>query len=144
MEVKTFEKLPDEARMIRTEVFMKEQGFKNEFDENDKISIHIVLFDSSSPIATCRVYYSEVRKCYVIGRIAVLKKYRGKNVGSELLKAAEREIVNRNGEAVELSAQVRAEGFYEKNGYVSSKEEYMDEECPHVWMRKNICLSPYM
>ena len=118
MEVKTFKKLPAEAKMIRTKVFMEEQGFHNEFDEKDRISIHIVLFELSEPVATCRIYYSEERQCYIIGRIAVLTDYRGKDIGSKLLKVAEKEILDRNGKAAELSAQVRALAFYEKNGYL--------------------------
>lgn len=136
MEAKIFEKLPMEAKMIRTKVFMEEQGFQNEFDEKDCYSVHIVLFDSSNPIAACRIYHSEQRQCYVIGRLAVLKHYRGMDVGSELLKVAESEIHNRNGDAAELSAQVKAMPFYEKNGYVSLEEFFDDEGCPHVWMRK--------
>lgn len=138
MEAKIFEKLPEEAKMIRTKVFMEEQGFENEFDENDSVSIHIVLFDSSNPVATCRIYHSEERQCYVIGRIAVLKGYRGRDVGSEVLNVAEKEILNRNGDIAELSAQVRAAAFYEKNGYFSLGNIYVDEGCPHVWMRKEL------
>lgn len=138
MEAKIFEKLPEEAKMIRTKVFMEEQGFENEFDENDSVSIHIVLFDSSNPVATCRIYHSEERQCNVIGRIAVLKEYRGMDVGSELLKVAEREIRNRNEDIAELSAQVRAAAFYEKNGYFSLGDIHVDEGCPHVWMRKEL------
>ena len=137
MEVKIFEKLPEEAKMIR-KVFMEEQGFENEFDEKDSISIHIVLFDLSKPVATCRIYYSKERQCYVIGRIAVLKDYRGLNVGSKLLNEAEKEILDRNGSIVELSAQVRASVFYEKNGYYSLDDIHVDEGCPHVWMRKEL------
>lgn len=138
MEVKIFEKLPEEARMIRTKVFMDEQGFKNEFDEIDRISIHIVIFEASSPVAACRIYHSKERQCYVVGRLAVLKDNRGKELGSKLLSAAEKEIISRNGEIAELSAQVRASIFYEKNGYYSLGEYYNDEGCPHVWMRKDL------
>lgn len=139
MEIKIFDKLPEEAKMIRTKVFIEEQGFENEFDETDKNSIHIVIFESSNPIATCRIYDSKERKSYVIGRIAVLKEFRGKSLGNELLKAAEKEIINRGGKAAELSAQVRVSKFYEKNGYDSCEDGYhMDEGCPHVWMRKDI------
>ena len=53
MEVKIFKELTTEAKMIRTKVFMEEQGFHNEFDEKDRISIHIVLFELSKPVATC-------------------------------------------------------------------------------------------
>lgn len=136
--VKVFDKLPVEAEMIRTEVFVKEQGFNKEFDEKDGISVHIVMYDAAAPAAVCRVYHSDKRDCYVIGRIAVLKKYRGKNIGSEILKAAEKEILNRNGDTAELAAQTRAETFYEKNGYSVLDETFDDEDCPHVWMRKKL------
>ena len=74
----------------------------------------------------------------MIGRIAVLKDYRGLNVGSKLLNEAEKEILDRNGSIVELSAQVRASVFYEKNGYYSLDDIHVDEGCPHVWMRKEL------
>ena len=138
MEVKIFKELTTEAKMIRTKVFMEEQGFHNEFDEKDRISIHIVLFELSKPVATCRIYYSGERQCYVIGRLAVLMDYRGKDVGSRLLKVAEKEIVDRNGKVAELSAHARASAFYEKNGYFSLKDVHVDEGCPHVWMRKEL------
>lgn len=51
MKIKIFDKLPEEAKMIRTKVFIEEQGVENEFDETDKNSIHIVIFESSNPIA---------------------------------------------------------------------------------------------
>lgn len=35
-----------------------------------------------------------------------------------------------------LSAQVQAQGFYEKLGYVASGEPYLDEHCPHIHMEK--------
>lgn len=42
MNTKTYTTLPQEAKDIRIEVFMKEQGFENEFDDIDQISSHIV------------------------------------------------------------------------------------------------------
>lgn len=138
MEVKVFKKLSEEAKIIRTKVFMEEQGFENEFDEKDNCSIHIVLFDSSNPAATCRIYYSEERQCYVIGRLAVLKDYCGLSVGRKLLNVAEKEIRNRNGNIAELSAQLRVIEFYKKNGYFSLEDIHIDEGCPHVWMRKEL------
>ncbi|MDX8417600.1 GNAT family N-acetyltransferase [Absicoccus intestinalis] len=138
MEAKIFKTLPKEAERIRKKVFMEEQGFQNEFDETDRISLHVVLLDVSNPVGTCRIYYSEERQCYVIGRIAVLKDHRGRNAGSQLLKAAEKEIRKRKGNRAELLAQVRATPFYEKNRYFSLGDIYMDEGCPHVWMRKEL------
>ena len=138
MEAKIFKTRPKEAERIRKKVFMEEQGFQNEFDETDRISLHVVLLDVSNPVGTCRIYYSEERQCYVIGRIAVLKDHRGRNAGSQLLKVAEKEIRKRKGNRAELLAQVRATPFYEKNRYFSLGDIYMDEGCPHVWMRKEL------
>ena len=138
MEAEIFKTLPKEAERIRKKVFMEEQGFQNEFDETDRISLHVVLLDVSNPVGTCRIYYSEERQCYVIGRIAVLKDHRGRNAGSQLLKVAEKEIRKRKGNRAELLAQVRATPFYEKNRYFSLGDIYMDEGCPHVWMRKEL------
>ena len=54
MNTKTYTTLTQEAKDIRIEVFMKEQGFENEFDKIDTISHHIVVFDEGKPIGTCR------------------------------------------------------------------------------------------
>ena len=56
MVFKTYDFLSDDAKMIRESVFMKEQGFENEFDEIDDIAIHIVLYDNKNPVATCRIF----------------------------------------------------------------------------------------
>jgi len=138
MEIKIFEKLQEDSKYIRRKVFMEEQGFENEFDELDRVCTHILIYESDNAVATCRFYYNEKRQCYAIGRIAVLKEFRGKNYGAELLKAAEGEIMKMQGNCSELSAQVRVAGFYEKNGYVALDEIYDDEGCVHVWMRKEL------
>lgn len=139
MEIKIYEKLPKEAIDIRESVFVKEQGFKNELDDIDDTAKHIVIFDSFlNPIATCRFFYSEERKCYVIGRVAVKKEFRGENLGSELLNFAENEIRKNEANCIELSAQEGSKLFYEKNGYLSTGDFHYDENCLHVWMRKEL------
>lgn len=138
MKIKIYEQLPEDAKYIRRKVFMEEQGFENEFDDIDNMCTHILIYDSANPVATCRFYYNDERQSYVIGRIAVLKEFRGKNYGAELLKAAENEITKKQGNSIELSAQVRVAAFYEKYGYVALDEFDEDEGCPHVWMRKEL------
>ena len=84
MKIKLYNELPEEAYEIRHKVFVEEQGFQKEFDETDTFSKHLVLYDAKTPIATCRFFPSSHRK-YIIGRIAVIKQYRGQNIGSYLL-----------------------------------------------------------
>lgn len=138
MYINTYEHLPKEAQEIREAVFMEEQGFHNEFDEIDSYANHLVLFEEKNPIATCRFFRNESCEDYFIGRIAVIKEYRGKNIGAYLLKAAEAQIKNIGGKRIFLHAQCRAKEFYEKQGYKSYGEVVLEESCPHIWMFKNI------
>ena len=136
---KTYSNLPIEAREIRETVFVIEQGFVDEFDEDDNKAIHIVLFNEELPIATSRIIYSEKHHCYTIGRFAVIKEYRNKQIGRKLMEITEQEIINRFGHIqIGVSAQKRAEQFYEKMGYKYTNKRYLDQNYPHVWMTKQL------
>lgn len=138
MIIKEYNYLPEEARHIRNEVFVNEQGFVEEFDEVDGIAKHLVLYEREQPISTCRIYFNSKKQSFVIGRIAVIKEWRGKNIGAKMLNSAEDNIRRDGGKSVMLSAQVRAEGFYEKQGYKKQGLVYLDEDCPHIWMKKKL------
>ena len=136
---KTSDKLPNEAKEIRTTVFVCEQGFKDEFDESDDISIHILMYLDLTPIGVARIIYQEKHACYTIGRFAILKEYRNKGYGRELLKYVEQVIVDRFGHIlVGVSAQERAKEFYLKMGYVFTGEKYLDENYPHYYLTKKL------
>ena len=136
MNTKIFKTLPQDAKDIRIEVFMKEQGFENEFDEIDNLCHHIVAFDEGKPIGTCR-FFKESNH-YTIGRVAVLKEYRNQHIGNLLLKSAEKEIKRINGDVIVVHAQVRVSSFYEKQGYIQFGQIDDDEGVPHMWMKKKI------
>lgn len=136
MDTKMYTALPQEAKDIRIEVFMKEQGFENEFDDIDDISFHIVVFDEEKPIGTCRFF--KENNHYTIGRVAVLKEYRNQHIGNVLLERAEKEIKKLNGDLIVVHAQVRVSPFYEKQGYIQFGQIDDDEGVPHMWMKKRI------
>lgn len=136
MDTKMYTALPQEAKDIRIEVFMKEQGFENEFDDIDNISFHIVVFDEEKPIGTCRFFKENDH--YTIGRVAVLKEYRNQHIGNVLLESAEKEIKKLNGDLIVVHAQVRVSPFYEKQGYIQFGQIDDDEGVPHMWMKKRI------
>ena len=77
-----YDTLPEEAVQIREEVFMREQGFQEEFDEIDGRAVHLVLYCDGSPAAVCRFYQDRMNGEYLIGRLAVRKAYRGKGIGA--------------------------------------------------------------
>ena len=125
------------ARNIRTTVFVEEQGFSYaaEFDDVDASSTHLVLLECGKPIATCR-FFRQGDGVYAIGRIAVLKEYRGSGMGAAAVRAAEKMIAAEGGRVALVHAQTRASGFYEKLGYEPFGEPDEDEGVPHVWMRR--------
>lgn len=126
-----------DASFIRTEVFIKEQGFNDEFDQIDNSAVHFVIYDNDAPIATARAY-TENGIEYHAGRIAVMKEYRKNGIGRILMNCVENEIKNRGGKEIVISAQLRASGFYKKLGYKAYGEEYLDEYCPHISMKKTL------
>lgn len=136
MDFKEFGVLPREAE-IRREVFVEEQGFREEFDQTDQRAAHLVLFISGQAAATCR-YIEKEEGGFLVGRIAVRKPFRKRGLGAELLKEAERRIAAKGGKRLLVHAQTQARGFYEKQGFSPFGEEDEEEGCPHVWMKKEI------
>ena len=136
MRVEYFDALPQEAKQIRIAVFMDEQGFRNEFDALDEICTHLVMFDGDVPVATCRIWLADDSRH--VGRLAVIKPYRGRGLGQEMLQHAEAYVRALGGDSISLHAQCRAEAFYRKCGYSPYGEIDDDEGVEHVHMKKNL------
>jgi len=54
----------DDIKQIRTDVFMKEQGFENEFDEIDEKAKFVLLSIDGKAVGTCRFFPSEEVRSY--------------------------------------------------------------------------------
>lgn len=96
---------------------MDKSIYKQIIDEINQIAIHLVMFDQEEAISTCRIYYNNAQDSYAVGRLAVLKQWRGKSIGARLLNAAEKCIRRKGGKSIILSAQLSVSSFYEKQGY---------------------------
>ena len=105
----TSKNLSDDAIRIRTDVFVKEQGFEVEFDEKDADAYHMLVYEDDVPIAVCRFMPGEDGVC-TIGRLAVVQEFRGRSIGKAMLAEAEREVADMGQRRMVLSAQVRARG----------------------------------
>ena len=138
MKFKIYNFLSDDAKIIRKQVFMEEQGFKNEFDDIDNISFHIVMYDENRPVATCRVYEDIVKNEYILGRLSVVKEYRGMRLGAKMIGEAERIVKEKGGTSIRLHAQCRVTPFYGQQGYKEYGVIEDDEGCPHIWMKKQL------
>ena len=125
-----------EAAQIRSSVFLDEQKFTVEFDDIDSNAVHCLLCSGEKAVGVGRAYADADGITVHIGRIAVVKEYRGKGIGSVIVRALEGYAAEKGYSAAVLSAQTRVRQFYEKLGYTAEGEEYFDEYCPHVLMRK--------
>ena len=70
--------LSQDARIIRQEVFVEEQGFHHEFDETDQTAWHLVLYENGYAAGCCRLFSSDNPDVYILGRLAVRKSCRGR------------------------------------------------------------------
>lgn len=134
IQIVNFEK-EDEKRIraIRDEVFIKEQGFtyEIEYDGKDESAIHALLFCDNKTVGTGRML-SDGR----IGRVAILKEYRKKGLGKKIVEAFIKEALNNSYKRVYLSAQHQAISFYEKLGFITFGDEYLEGEISHIKMQK--------
>lgn len=120
------------ARPVRERVFIDEQSVPREmeWDEWDEASDHAVALDlGGNPIGTARLL-PDGR----IGRMAVLKEWRGKRVGAALLAAMLERARERAMPRALLHAQIQAAGFYRRFGFSERGEEFLEAGIPHVEM----------
>ena len=59
MVIQILDHITDEIKQIRIDVFMKEQGFEDEFDEIDETAKFVLLSIDGKPAGTCRYFPSD-------------------------------------------------------------------------------------
>lgn len=119
-------------RAIRTAVFIHEQQVPEslEWDKFDAISKHVLARNSDGqPVGTARLLPDGH-----IGRMAVLKEWRGKGYGSAMLQKMLEELRGRHKQKVMLNAQLTAVKFYKKFEFKVSGEEFWEAGILHVKM----------
>lgn len=126
----------EDAFNVRREVFIKEQNVpeEEEFDEEDLISHHIVVYAAGRPVATGRLFKSG--NGWLIGRISVLKKYRGKQAGKLVVEKLLEKAAELKAGDIHVHAQTHAAGFYEKFGFIAYGDTFLEAGIEHVSMVK--------
>ncbi len=129
---------PDQIhlRHVREQVFLIEQECPEdeEWDALDASSRHVLARDrDGQPIGTGRL--TPERR---IGRVAVLAEWRGSGVGVAIMQRLIEQARASRWPAVELGAQTHAIPFYERLGFVTQGEEYLDCGIPHRSMRLDL------
>lgn len=130
----------------RYEVFACEQEItcENDFDDKDKECMHLFVVDNKNGVdrvvGYCRLLppglsYEEAS----IGRVLVLKEYRGKGIAKEMMIEAINEIEkNYKVNKITLSAQCYIKELYKSVGFKEVSEEYEEAGIPHVKMKLGI------
>src|SRR5699024_7333690 len=119
-------------------VFVQEQHvpIEVELDEFDKDSIHFICYHHKKAVGASRLRF--VDDYGKLERICVLKAYRGKSLGRQLIQQMESEIIHQGYTKSKLNAQTHAISFYEALGYEVVSDEFMDAGIPHVTMIKSV------
>jgi len=122
-----------ELTSVRRAVFIEEQNVPEsiELDDRDPHCRHVLACDKSgTPVGTARIDANGK-----IGRMAVLREYRGLGVGREMLRVMI-DYGRANGMTdFHLSSQVSAVGFYEKMGFEAYGGEFEEAGIEHINMR---------
>jgi predicted GNAT family N-acyltransferase len=126
--------------VVRTLVFEVEQHVAShlEVDEHEDACRHILAVDDGKPIAAARwrTYKPGVAK---IERVALLKAWRGRNLGTALMEAVISDIRTTAPDlkTLRLDAQDHAIPFYEKIGFAVVGDGFLEAEIPHHAMERN-------
>ena len=121
--------------MIREKVFIEEQKVTSqlEWDGMDEEAIHFLAFKNEKAIGCARAFVIE--NYMQLGRMAVLKEYRGEGVGTALIEKAITTAKLNQLSAIYISAQCQAIDFYKKFGFEITSDIYLDAEIPHRDMK---------
>ncbi|WP_078592901.1 GNAT family N-acetyltransferase [Evansella clarkii] len=130
-----------EAFRIRRAIFVEEQKvpLEDEFDEFDSLSSecdHVLVIYDNAPAGTGRI--RTVDDAGKLERICILKPYRSFGLGKEIVKGLEEIAAEKELSKVKLHGQTHAEGFYQKLGYETVSDPFMEDGIPHIVMVKEI------
>lgn len=118
--------------MIRRAVFIVEQSVPEalEWDDADAGALHALAMAASGvPIGTARLLPDGH-----IGRVAVLRNWRGRGVGRSLVRAMLEAARTKGLGFVRLDAQVQALDFYRSFGFEAHGDVFDDVGIPHLVM----------
>ncbi len=132
--IQTIDEFIDAIR-LRVDVFIREQGFQPgwEPDEDDKASRHVIALIDHRIVSTARYRYvssDEVK----LERMVTHKEYRGRGIGTALVRFVVPEILKVAPRRLWLRSQVASQRFYTKCGFVPTSSPFEMWGVPHIDM----------
>ncbi len=118
----------------RFQVFVMEQRcFYLDMDDIDYNSFHIFSLNGRIVNSYARLFQEETPKVWHVGRVLTIN--RGQGVGKSIMKKVIDVALNNNAKELRLDAQIQALGFYEKLGFTTCSEEFVEAGIPHIMMK---------
>lgn len=134
---KTFNELTTtelyEIIKLRTEVFVLEQtSIYQDLDDLDKIATHYFILNQDQKVITYARFIPEGYKYKTasFGRVVTKKEERRKGISKTLLEY----LMSNHQVPLTISAQIQAQPFYEKLGFIETEDKYLEDGIPHVKM----------
>lgn len=141
--IKPFEKLsPNELydiMRLRSAIFVVEQNCVYlDPDGKDKVALHLFGEFEGKIVAYSRLFKPGISFDNAsIGRVVVVAKYRDRKWGHDLMREAIAGIKTHFGESkITIGAQLYLKKFYESHGFVQTSEMYLEDDIPHIEMKK--------
>lgn len=128
-----------EILKTRSEIFLIEQNIHyQDMDNVDYNSLHCFFMKNGRVIAYLRAFYQEDGEDVVkIGRVLTLEH--GKGIGKELLEKSINAIKEKmKCKKIIMDAQKYAAGFYEKFGFKTVSNDYLEEGIVHIQMALDV------
>ena len=129
----TWDEASKGLRRIRYDVFVVEQHVPEvlEWDDADLVSVHALAEAARKPIGCARLLPDGH-----IGRVAVVTEWRGRGVGTALMRALMQVARDRGDTRVIVNAQVAAIAFYAREGFEATGEVFDEAGIPHRVMTR--------
>jgi len=126
-----------EAFEVRRQVFVREQGISENlvFDGHDREALHMVVKDGERVIGSARVQFLADNQAK-LERMAVLKRYRRKGIGKEMLLFLDTIWKDKQVQQVIIHAQLEVVPFYKLCGFDEFGSPFREASIKHIEMRK--------
>lgn len=124
---------------LRNKILRKPLGM-NLYDEDlnqDAIDTHIGAFDVEKLVG-CILLTEIDSKILKMRQIAVDDEYQGRKIGSGMIKFCEKYAIDNGYKTIIMHSRKSVINFYEKLGYETVGEEFIEVSIPHFEMIKNL------
>ncbi|KAB1157106.1 GNAT family N-acetyltransferase [Flavobacterium luteum] len=124
---------------LRSEVFVVEQNcVYQDIDGKDVRALHLMGEYEGKLVAYARLFKSgDYFQQASIGRVVIAAHCRDKKWGHAMMEQAISGIETHFKESkITISAQLYLQKFYEKHGFVQTSEMYLEDDIPHIEMKR--------